>query len=468
LALAQRPQAARVLLVSGGFSGTARELLKHPVARIDYVELDPLLIELGRKYLPENLADSRIRLLNVDGRAYLKETKEKYDVVLLDVPAPSTAQLNRYYTAECFREVKRALVTNGVVCFPLGQYENYVSPELARLLSSARRSLKECFQNVLLLPGSRVFFLGSDAPLHLDIGERLEQAGIRTRLVNRHYLDAMLAPDRLADIERASTQPAALNTDFHPVLYVYHLRHWASQFAPGVGWLKLVIGLVLGAGALRLLVGRPRLRRMRLNPGDHPENRGNGLRLLAVLFVGGFTGASLEIVLLFAFQVMCGSVYLQVGIIVTAFMAGLALGAWMTARYAAEAEPKHPAWLAASALLLAGYSVALPVVLLFVSRCGPGVSSLLLVKLMMALVTFLLGVLVGTQFPLASQLSFRGSALTISRLYMADFVGASLGALLASSFLLPLLGVVGVCLLAALFNVGAAAGAGMTPQPKRT
>ena len=64
-----------------------------------------------------------------------------------------------------------------------------------------------------------------------------------------------------------------------------------------------------------------------------------------------------------------------------------------------------------------------------------------------------LAVLVGAQFPLANRLQFDGTATGAARLYTADFVGASLGALLASTLLIPLVGVIGVCLLTAALNV---------------
>jgi len=48
----------------------------------------------------------------------------------------------------------------------------------------------------------------------------------------------------------------------------------------------------------------------------------------------------------------------------------------------------------------------------------------------------------------------------LSRLYTADFVGASLGALLACTLLIPLLGIPGVCLLTAALNALAAAAMG--------
>ena len=302
-AMSQRPGARRVLLVSGGVAGVAKEILKYNVAGVDCVELDPLVIETGRRFLPEHFADPRIRVFATDARQFVRQTANRYDVVILALPDPSTAQLNRFFTVEFFSGVKRVLADSGVLSFALGRYENYVSPELAQLLASADRSLQPSFANILVLPGGRVFFLASDGPLHGDIAARIEAQGVPTKLVNRHYLDAMLTADRMADIQRAVSQPAALNRDFSPMLYFYHLRHWMSQFTLSFGALQAVLLLLLLVYLIRL--------------------RGPAL----VLFASGFAGSALEIVLLLAFQVLCGSVYHQVGVIVTVFMVGLALGA---------------------------------------------------------------------------------------------------------------------------------------------
>jgi spermidine synthase len=470
-ALAQRPEARNVLLVSGGVGGTAREILKYPVNRIDYVELDPLILELGRKYLPANLADPRIHVINTDGRLFLKQkaarqegqasrrprgrlagetaaplTDQGYDLIILDLPAPATAQLNRFYTVEFLAEAKRALARNGVLSFSLGHYENYVSPELARLLASAYRTVKCSFPNILVIPGGRVFFLASEGPLFADIAGRLEQRQIKTKLVNRHYLEATLAPDRMADLVRAVAQPAALNKDLSPILYFYHLRHWMSQFNVHLGPLQGVLLLMLGFYLVRLR------------------------RSAFVLFASGFAASALEIVLLLAFQVLCGSVYHQVGLIVTVFMLGLALGAWLTTRArrrvplfssglrtsdcAPKAGAKEGLWLLAAAI--AAYALFLPLLLPGLDRLGGTAGLLLLVKTLIAGLTFVLAALVGMQFPLANQLESAATPASLSRLYTADFVGASLGALLACTLLIPLLGVPGVCLLTAAVNALAA------------
>jgi spermidine synthase len=442
-AMAQRPDARTVLLVGGGISGTAKELLKYNVRRVDYVELDPLILEFGRRYLPENLAGNRIKIINTDGRLFVRHTSEKYDVVIVDVPEPSTAQLNRFFTVEFLAEVKRVLSSDGVLSFSLGHYENYVSPELARMLASAGRSLQPSFTNVRVIPGGQVFFLASDGPLFDDIASRIEAHGIKTKLMNRHYLDATLTPDRMTDLRNAIAQPAALNQDFNPVLYFYHLRHWMSQFKIGFGVLQALLLALLGVYLVRL--------------------RGTAF----VLFASGFAATALEIVLLLAFQVLCGSVYHQLGIIVTVFMAGLALGAALANRSlnGRDSLPRDrqagPARrmdsggksLALLAFAIAGYAILLAFLLPLLNRLGDAAASLVFIKAAIALLTLIPAALVGMQFPLANRLEFDGTVAGASRLYTADFAGAFLGALLAGTLLLPLIGVTGVCLLTAVLNL---------------
>jgi predicted membrane-bound spermidine synthase len=110
-------------------------------------------------------------------------------------------------------------------------------------------------------------------------------------------------------------------------------------------------------------------------------------------------------------------------------------------------------YLALLAFAIAGYAVLLALLLPLLNRVGDAASSLVFVKAAIALLTLILAVLVGMQFPLANRLEFDGTVAGASRLYTADFVGAFLGASLASTLLIPLIGVTGVCLLTAALNV---------------
>lgn len=429
-AMAQRPDAARVLLLGGGASGTARELLKYPgVHEVVYVELDPLIVDVARHFLPESLADERIRTVATDGRRFIQQTTERFDVVIVDLPDPSTAQLNRFYTAEFFAEVKRVLTPDGVTAFGLGRYENYVSPELAAVLSLAHRTLRSAFSHTLVLPAGRVCFLGSDTALTSDLAERLEERGVPRQFVTHSYLEATLAPDRLADLERAVSGAGELNRDFRPGLYHRHLRHWLSQFKPRLSFLSWAAG---AAVAVCLLGLRP------------PS---------FAVFASGFGASTIPLVLLLAHQILFGSLYRQVGLIVTLFMLGLAVGGFLGTRVHVAPSGRVLAWLA---LAVAAFAAGLPWILpgirsASLAGAGSGWAPAILPGL-----TLVLAVLVGMQFPLASRLRQQTASNAASGAYTADFLGAGLGALLASAWLLPVWGLAGTCGLTSGLNLWAA------------
>ena len=427
-AMAQRPGARRVLLISGGPSGVAREILKYPVEAVDYVELDLLILAVARRYVPESLADHRIGVINSDGRLFVRQTRQRYDVVIADVSDPSTSQLNRFYTREFFSEVHRILAPGGVLSLHVGSYENYLSPELARMIGVTERTLREGFANVLILPGGRVFFLASDGPLTEDVAKRMEAAGVKARLVTRGYLKGMLTPDRMADVCRAISPDAAVNEDFNPILYYYHLRYWMSQF-------QFRFGLFEGVLAVLMLIYLVRLRPVPL-----------------VIFCGGFAASALEVVLLLVFQAMFGSLYYQVGLIVTVFMLGLVIGAMLVGRWLGDWKRRQ---LIGLAIAVTAYAACLPLALWGLGQ-AEGPAAMVAGRIGIPLLTLLLAALVGMQFPLAARIDFHGPAATSARLYTADYLGAALGALLVSTLLIPVLGVFVVCFLTAGLNLAAA------------
>jgi len=445
-AMAQRPDARRVLLISGGVSGTAKELLKYP-ARVDYVELDPLVLRAAREFLPGTLDDPRIEVIPTDGRLWLRQTDRRYDVILVDVPDPSTSQMNRFYTREFFAEAKRQLTSGGVLAFGLGRYENRISGDLARAVAVAHKTLAELFAHVLVIPTARLRFLASDGPLTADIAGRLEANKISVRLLTRRYLQVVLAPDRVDDVARAVEADAPINRDFSPILYYYHLRRWMRQF-------DVRFGLLEGALTVLLLVFLVRLRPVTL-----------------VVFASGFAASALEVVLLLGFQVLFGSLYHRVGLIVTMFMLGLAIGSfWMNCTTARQ-EPRRPGILrnrlAALGVAMAMAAVCLPPVLAGLGGLATGAASSAACQLGIYSATLGIATLTGLVFPLAAQLDFHEASSTASRLYTADYVGAALGALLVSTLLMPLIGVVGVCLLAAGLNL-VGSGAVWLTRPKGT
>ncbi len=112
----ERPE--KVLIIGGGDGGALREVLKHPVEEVTMVELDRSVIDLVMKHLPEVPAgafdDDRLRLIIGDGRAYVENTEEKFDAVILDLTDPY-GQAARLYTKEFYEKVRKILGDGGLM-----------------------------------------------------------------------------------------------------------------------------------------------------------------------------------------------------------------------------------------------------------------------------------------------------------------------------------------------------------------
>ena len=95
LPLVSHPRPKRVLIIGGGDGGTLEEVLKHPVEQATMVEIDRAVVDVSRAYLPgiagAAFDDPRARLLIADGIAVVRETDERFDVVLVDSTDPKGA-----------------------------------------------------------------------------------------------------------------------------------------------------------------------------------------------------------------------------------------------------------------------------------------------------------------------------------------------------------------------------------------
>jgi len=102
-----------------------------------------------------------VRVHVTDGRLFLKTTASTFDVIIVNLPDPQTAQLNRFYTLEFFQEAARKLTGSGVLALRLTAAEDYISPELAAFLGSIHKTLHAVFPEVTAIPGETVHFFGA-------------------------------------------------------------------------------------------------------------------------------------------------------------------------------------------------------------------------------------------------------------------------------------------------------------------
>ena len=346
-ALLEHPAPKRILLIGGGVNGSIAQALKHPtVERIDYVELDPALIDMARQFFPVQSAplvsDPRVHVHYADGRYflrnYLKTTGDTFDVIILNVPDPQTAQLNRFYTAEFFRSARDHLAPGGLLALQLRSSEDYISPDLAEFLRCIHHTLQEVFPYVVAIPGETIHFFAATRPDVLTdnpqtLIARLQERNLKTQYVREYFIPFRMMPDRMEQI-REQLQPLAstpVNRDFEPIAYYFDVVLWSTQFKLGYSrWFQAaahiaftrVIDAVLVitwfGGVLLVLV-----------PNREKRARSAAAYCMAAT---GFTLMALQIFLLLAFQSIYGYVYQQLAILIAMCMAGIALGSWLGIR----------------------------------------------------------------------------------------------------------------------------------------
>jgi len=438
----------QVLLIGGGMAGDVRELLRHPVQGVTYVELDPELIASARRVLPPEQAavldDPRLSLVTADGRQFVRTARASFDVIILDIPPPSSGALNRFYTYQFFAEARARLAPGGILSLGLPSAENYWSPELARRNASIYQTLRAVFPHILALPaGEHVFLLASLAPLEADparFNARLTDRQLEPRLVTPAYIEYLFGSDRFAQVEHQLQTRADVrtNSDLAPVCYYYELVLWLERFYP---WLRSAFQFLASlnwwwaAVPLALIGLAARWRRSWALP-------------VAVAGIG-LMHMTLAVVILFAYQMLHGTVYAGVSLVITASMAGLAgggaLGNRWLARWTGTQPP--PAARRLLALLSAGGAACAGLLWLIVQLPAPAPAAVF------PLLTLAVGGLAGIAFPLAVACLPAASGQSAGQLYAADLVGGCLGAGLSTILWLPLLGILHTCVLVALVGL---------------
>lgn len=471
-ALLQHPAPRSLLLIGGGLNGSLAQALQHPTLdRVDYVELDPAILDLAQDYFAAEWSpirnNPRVRLHPTDGRLFLKTTPESFDVIILNLPDPETAQLNRFYTVEFFREVAARLAPTGVFSFQLRAAEDYISPELSDFLRCIRKTLGEVFPEMTAIPGGTVHFFAAQRPGILAIGPqellaRLRSRRLQLRYVREYYIPFRMSSDRMMDLD-SQIQPRAdtpVNRDFEPIAYYFDVALWSRRFNSSYRQVfRLVAAVpfrsVAIATALVFLGLAAAFRWVR--------RKGKRLQSCAGYCVAatGFTLMGLEILLLLGFQAIYGYVYHQLAILIAAFMVGMAAGSGWALRKSVPASglpTRRPdtVLLAALQALAAVSPLLLYGLLVWFAQVRNAAGIFIVSQFVIPGLAVLCGLLGGYQFPIASRVFFFNSkqgARSAGTLYALDLLGACAGAVVLSTFLVPAFGFFKTALLIAVVDL---------------
>jgi SAM-dependent methyltransferase len=224
-----------VLIVGSGTGNDVAAALRNQASVVDAVEIDPKILDLGRRHHPEHpYDDPRVSAHLTDARAFMKRTTARYDLIIFGL-LDSHTQLSDYsnmrldnfvYTEESFREARSLLAPGGVLFLKFAVSHSFVGRRLAEMLTrtfgkppvvffapSSYSTDATCF---VISPSTQV-----EASLSAD-----------SRLSN---FVAAGHPDFLA------LPAVAVTTDDWP--YLYHQGHWI----PGIFYLLSALVILLAA-----------------------------------------------------------------------------------------------------------------------------------------------------------------------------------------------------------------------------
>jgi hypothetical protein len=207
--LAAAPSLDRVLVIGFG-AGSAAEaaLVPADVRRVTVVELSASLMAnlANHPDLAKILSDPRLRLEIEDGRRFLRRSRERYGLILMDPLRTTTAQSNNLHSMEFFALAAERLSPGGVLMVGgLGD-----SPVVLRTLMAV-------FPHVRWYQG---FALASDRPLHRDAA-RFKSIVDSFPSATRSSIQAFAEPRLEGAALEAATSGYPVNRDWHPASEYY-------------------------------------------------------------------------------------------------------------------------------------------------------------------------------------------------------------------------------------------------------
>lgn len=141
------PSPKKVLIVGAGSGNDVAGALRNGAEEVVAVEIDPVIIELGKQYHPEKPYDAgRVRIVNDDARSFFATTNEKFDLIvfgLLDshtTTAMTNARLDHYvYTRESLEHAKSLLNPGGVIVLSFWAEKDFITDRMATALTDVFR-----------------------------------------------------------------------------------------------------------------------------------------------------------------------------------------------------------------------------------------------------------------------------------------------------------------------------------------
>jgi len=419
------------ILVIGGSPAVLREFLKYPISDIDFVEIDPEMINISFSLLDKEdcnrLNDKRLKIITMDARRFIKTLNApRYDLIVFNLPEPSTANINRFYTIEFFKEARGALKQDGALFLSLPTSFGYVGKRMQMANGSIYNSLKNAFRYVELSSEEYGIMIASDIFIDTNpelLEERFSKRMVATGYFHPYILKDAFSPLKVSMVRERLGKVDAVNKDIQPVAYLYNLMLWAeiqgsNILMPVLEYRKGLIAFMI----VLLIIAAALLWRKKQS-------------LYYSIFTTGYSAMAFSMIIILFYQAAFGYVYEMIGLITATFMAGIAAGA-----YGTKGMKRPLRRLKLFEALTIMFLIFSP---LFFTK-----------EFLFYVLSFLIGIIAGVEFAAANQFMKEEDAIRVAgKFYAFDLAGSFLGAFSTAIFLVPLFGIQNTVIFVVLIKI---------------
>lgn len=394
------PEKLEKVLIYGFPLGNEKVFENLEIKNLKLLETDPFLVK--------EVVENKKYYLKEDIRVFLGKKGEKFDLIIMDIPPPVSILSSRLMSMEFFGIVKGALKERGIFIFYLNLPYDFWGEEIERYSSSLYSALKRVFPMVKIGISENPFFICSFKIIELgDSFERGKLVFKEKKNFSPEILNYFFPEERIKYLEsKLLKKDSSPNFDKKPFYFLQILK-LKSKVEKDFLFYKF-FSLPKGFLSIFIIVPLFYLKRK--------------YRIFFPVFSNGFIGIGLYLILSFTYQVKYGIFYSYVGLLSSLFMLGLAISS-PVANFLFKRDIK----LFYLELILIFYLFSL----FFLDKFSP---------FLFYLFFFLAGFFSGMPFTFIGLLR-GGDQRAGGDMEAQDHLGASFGALISGTLLVPFLGI---------------------------
>jgi len=111
-----------ILIIGGGDGMALREVLKYSdIGSVTLVDLDPVITDIFRsnetlsRLNQHSFDDPKVKVINQDAWRFIDESRELYDIIIIDLPDPNNISIDRLYSETFYRLISSHLSRAGAM-----------------------------------------------------------------------------------------------------------------------------------------------------------------------------------------------------------------------------------------------------------------------------------------------------------------------------------------------------------------